>query len=117
MTDTLPPPPYPMDLITELTPYTLTNDEAQAARTAFNWALRTRFTDMHAAMCDLPLKALLDVLLAVDILGSVLRFEVDGRRFDQSLTPQEHKATSVDGSDRTPIPADVDGWPIEGRST
>ena len=36
MTDTLPPPPYPMDLIAELTPYTLTNDEAQAARTAFN---------------------------------------------------------------------------------
>ena len=97
----LPPPPYPMDIVEELTPYTLTNDEAQAARTAFNWALRTRFTDMHAAMCDLPLKALLDVLLAVDILGSVLRFEVDGRRFDRSVEQ---------------VPAGVDGWSINGRS-
>ena len=78
----LPPPPYPMDLIAELTPYTLTNDEAQAARTAFNWALRTRFTDMHAAMCDLPAPALRDVLLAVDVLRSALRFELAGREFD-----------------------------------
>ena len=97
----LPPPSYPMDIVEELTPYTLTNDEAQAARTAFNWALRTRFTDMHAAMCDLPLKALLDVLLAVDIPGSVLRFEVDGRRFDRSVEQ---------------VPAGVDGWSINGRS-
>jgi len=97
MTDTLPAPPYPTDLIAELTPYTLTNDEAQAARTAFNWALRTRFTDMHAAMCDLPAPALRDVLLAVDVLRSALRFELAGREFDRSLISSSRV---LDGSDR-----------------
>jgi len=95
MTDTLPPPPYPMDLIEFLTPYTLTNDEAQAARTAFNWALRTRFTDMHAAMCDLPAPALRDVLLAVDVLRSALRFELAGREFDRAAAT----TTIVDAED------------------
>jgi hypothetical protein len=101
MTDILPPPPYPMDLVAELTPYTLTNDEAQAARTAFNWALRTRFLDMHAAMCDLPEEALRDVLFAVDHLASALRFEMKGRQFGRSLQQ---------------IPAGVEGWSINGRS-
>jgi hypothetical protein len=95
MTDTLPAPPYPMDLIAELTPYSLTNDEAQAARTAFNWALRTRFTDMHAAMCDLPAAALRDVLLAVEVLGSTLRFELAGREFDVTAAT----TTIVDAED------------------
>ena len=75
----LPPAPYPMDIVEELTPYTLTNDEAQAARTAFNWALRTRFTDMHAAMCDLPDEALRDVMLAADVLYKTAKWELDGR--------------------------------------
>jgi hypothetical protein len=113
MTDTLPAPPYAMDLIAELTPYTLTNDEAQAARTAFNWALRTRFTDMHAAMCDLPVPALRDVLLAVDVLGSTLRFELAGREFDRSLISPSRV---LDGSDRSPVPVGVEGWSINGRS-
>ena len=101
MTDTLPAPPYPMDLIAELTPYTLTNDEAQAARIAFNWALRTRFADMHAAVCDLPDEALRDVMLAADVLYKTAKWELDGRRAGRSM----HQ-----------IPAGVDGWSINGRS-
>jgi hypothetical protein len=72
------------DLIAEITPYTLSTDEADAARTAFNWALRTRFEQMHAAICDLPAPALADVLLAVEVLASVLRFELAGREFDRA---------------------------------
>ena len=84
-TTELPPPPYPMDLVEFLTPYTLTNDEAQAARTAFNWALRTRFTDMHAAMCDLPEEALRDLMLAADVLYKTAKWEFDGRRAGRAV--------------------------------
>jgi len=68
-------------VVEELTPHRLTVEQGVAARTAFDYALRTRFEEMHAEICDLPAPALTEVLYAMDILGAALRFERAGREY------------------------------------
>lgn len=72
------------DIVRELTPHTLTAEQGAAARAGFDLALRTRYEEAHIAVCDLSEAALRDVLLAMDVYGSVLRFELAGREFGRT---------------------------------
>jgi hypothetical protein len=76
-------------IVRELTPHTLTIEQGVAARTGFDLALRTRFEEMHEAICDLPAEALREVLLAVEVLGSRLRFELAGREYGARMKQTE----------------------------
>ncbi len=73
------------DIVRELTPHTLTAEQGAAIRTGFDLALRTRFEEAHIAVCDLPLEALREAVMAVEIFASSLRFELTGRTFDRSV--------------------------------
>lgn len=93
------------DIVRELTPHTLTAEEGAAVRAGFDLALRLRYQEAHIAVCDLSEDALKDVLLAMDIFGSILRFERDGREFGRSDAGRSLTEASrgVDGNDRLPV--------------
>lgn len=71
------------DIITELTPYTLTVDDESWARAAFSWALNLDATHMARCLKELSPTARREVLLHVDILYGTLRALVqeDGGTF------------------------------------